>query len=344
MIALGAFVYLSLSSTRLIPAGAVTGTRSAPVAAKHVRLIAVGDINLGRAVGKAILGGDTLYPFAAVQDSFAGYDLVFGNLESSLSDQGGETEKPGSNMVFTGPPGGAESLRQGGVTMVSIANNHALDYGPAALRQTMQYLDAAGVRYAGSSLEKSKICSPLILERSGIRIALFACTDLMNGSDSSWKSVVAAADTGELLPALRHVRDSVDFIIVSYHGGTEYAEKPAERTEQFAAEVIRNGADLFLGHHPHVSYGVDSIDGKLVVPSLGNFVFRQPDRYWTQRSFAFEAEIVKDSTGTRIAGYRCAPVFAGFQPTFALPKGDVEAIQRRIALRSHRGDMERSTW
>ena len=295
-----------------------------------IRLLAVGDVNLGRRVGQEILKGDTLYPFVSVRDSFAGYDFVFANLESQLSDQRGETQNPRNNLIFTGPPDGSCSLKAAGVTVVSTANNHALDYGVRGLRQTLTYLDASGVYHAGTATDSSELLRPVVVERNGVKIALLACTDVMNMEDPMWRRYVAMADTGSLLPRIRALRDSVDFIIVSYHGGEEYADCPTLRTKQFAREMIAGGADLFLGHHPHVPYGIEMYEGKYIVYSLGNFVFWQPDRFWTQRSFAFAADLTKDDKGTRVASFRCLPVRSGFQPEFIRDGKEIDVVLERI--------------
>ena len=295
-----------------------------------VRLLAVGDVNLGRAVGQEILAGDTLYPFVAVKDSFAAYDIVFANLESQLSDQDGETQHPRNNLIFTGPPAGSFSLKRAGITVVSTANNHGLDYGVKGLQETLTYLDAAGVDHVGTSMDTLGLYGPVILSRNGVKIGFLACTDVMNMEDTMWKRHVAEADTAKLLPKIRALRHSVDFIVVSYHGGEEYADRPTLRSKLFARQLISGGADLFLGHHPHVPYGVESFEGKYIVHSLGNFVFRQPDRVWTQRSFAFAATITKDANGSRISSFRCIPVQAGFQPKFVQDENEIGFILERI--------------
>ena len=110
-----------------------------------VSMLCLGDVNLGRHVGRVMLRGDTLYPWHFLQDTLRNYDIVFANLESNLSDQHGRTEDPHSNTVFTGPPSGAGSMRAAGVTIVSTANNHALDFGESAARQTCTLLDRAGI-------------------------------------------------------------------------------------------------------------------------------------------------------------------------------------------------------
>lgn len=306
------------------------GNSSAAPKPSALRFIALGDVNLGRATGQKVLGGDTLYPFALVRDSLLAYDLVFANLECQLSDQHGETQNPKNNLIFTGPPAGALSLKRGGVGVVSTANNHALDYGIRALKETLQFLDAADVRHIGTSTDRSSLYVPLVLSSNGIRIAFLACSEVMNIEDPMWKNYVAEADTSKLLPRIRVIRDSVDFIVVSYHGGEEYADRPTVRTKEFARQLIAGGADLFLGHHPHVPYGVEEVNGKYIIHSLGNFAFRQPDRFWTQHSYAFAATIIKDQAGTRVSSFQCIPVRAGFQPEFVKDENEADVILERI--------------
>jgi len=100
------------------------GTESLPIVQLPVRLLAFGDVNLGRVLGKKIYAGDIDYPFVRIKQLFETADVVFVNLESQLSDQDGETERPGSNLIFTGPKEGAGTLRRSGITMVATANNH----------------------------------------------------------------------------------------------------------------------------------------------------------------------------------------------------------------------------
>jgi len=304
--------------------------REEVLSSARIRFLALGDVNLGREVGKRILQGDTLFPFARVQDVFSAHDIVFANLECTLSEQEGETQHPRNNLIFTGPPAGARTLHLAGVTVVSTANNHALDYGLKAHAETMEYLKSAGVLFAGTAPDSTLLYDPVILTCKGVKLALFACTDVMNVEDTKWRRYVSGADTSRLLPRVRAFRDSVDFIIVSYHGGGEYGARPTQRTTDFTRHMIEGGADLVLGHHPHVPYGVAHMDGKYGVHSLGNFVFRQPSRYWTQRSFAFSAEIMKDKAGTRISSYECLPVMCGLQPEFITPGPESDIISERI--------------
>lgn len=295
----------------------------------HVRLLAVGDINLGRQVGKRILEGDTLYPFVLAVDTFKQYDMVFANLECTLSDQKGETQHPRNNLIFTGPPEGGYSLARAGITIVSTANNHALDYGVGAHHETLRALDEAGILHSGTAIEEGAIFRPAVFMKNDISFAVFACTDIMNIEDSMWTRYVAPADSAKLFPLIRTYRDSVDFIIVSYHGGREYRNLPTSRTKNFARDAIDAGADLFLGHHPHVPQGIEERNGRFIVYSLGNFVFRQTE-YWAQRSFAFAIDIEKSSGGTKALHATCLPVLCGLQPTFHVDERESTAILERV--------------
>jgi poly-gamma-glutamate capsule biosynthesis protein CapA/YwtB (metallophosphatase superfamily) len=309
-----------------------------------VRFLAVGDVNLGRGAGQEILRGDTLYPFAATRDTLASYDLVFANLECTLSDQNGETQHPKNNLIFTGPPEGAEALRKAGIHVVSTANNHALDYGVRAHAETIDNLRRAGVAFVGTALDSTRLFEPVTVTRNGIQFAFFACTDVMNITDRAWLRYVAQADTARLLRRIRAYRDSVDFIVVSYHGGEEYAERPSSRSLSFTRALIDAGVDLVLGHHPHVSYGVEKIGERYVVLSLGNFVFRQPQHFWTQRSFAFAAEVMKEGDTTRISRFRCLPLLTGFQPRFVGDGSEAQQMFYRIQRYSKLPETENLTW
>ena len=317
----------------------------APETDRKARFLAVGDINLGRRLGQKILAGDTLHPFRNVLEVFAAHDVVFGNLESALSDQNGETEHPSSNMIFTGPPAGARALQLGGVDVVSTANNHALDYGERGRRETLELLRGAGIAFAGtvddsSAARGASSPGPAFLERNGIRFALFACTAIMNQPGEGWKKQVAPADTSILLPLLRKVRDSADVVVVSYHGGDEYSDRASAATARFAREIIDGGADLFLGHHPHVPYGIERRGRGLIVHSLGNFVFLQPSRFWTRWSYALSAEFTKGPHGTELTDYAVLPVRCGFQPEFA--RGlEADSVINRVLQRTTFAVMER---
>src|SRR6266511_1290464 len=195
-----------------------------------LRLYAVGDVNLGRRMAKErLLAGDTLYPFRALLDTLRGADITFGNLESPIApDSNRVAETP---LVFTAPSAAAAALARAGFDIVSTANNHAWDGGPAAVEETMRQLTRAGVRFVGSGFGRDMAEQPVILERRGWRVAFFALTRAWNPAPYTFRShagsqYVAWGDTGRIYPAIRELKASgrADVVVVSMHGGTEYAE------------------------------------------------------------------------------------------------------------------------
>ncbi len=310
----------------------------------EVRLIALGDINLGRTLGKMLLRGDTLHPFRKLAGTLAAYDIVFANLESSLSDQDGETEDPHNNYVFTGPPSGAWSLRMGGVTVVATANNHALDYGIRGQRETLAHLDSAGIMHAGSGRTTRETYEPVQFSVNGVKIALFACAGLMNIRPPCWDTLVAYSDTARVFPRIRAWRDSVDFVILSYHGGEEYTDRPTAGTMAFTRAAAKAGVDLVLGHHPHVPHGIVREGGSVIAHSLGNCVFEQPSRYWTRYGLALAVRLLKDGAGNHVDVMRCLPVRCGYQPEILPPGPDAARVLERVRHLSTGAAEEWFTW
>ena len=297
-------------------------------------LLAFGDVNLGRLVGQKILDGETDFPFQNVALGPEKADIIFANLESQLSDQDGETQDPDHNMIFTGPPAGALSLVGFGFTHVSTANNHAFDYGKDALLETLDRLDEENIAHVGTARSADELYAPLIFESEGLRFALFAVTDLMNFT-KGWHENVAITDTGKLFPAVRSAVSSVDVVLLSFHGGEEYKEGPTKRVKEFAELCALQGVKVFLGHHPHVPYGVEEFHGSYIFHSLGNFVFYQPQSYWTQRSFAAEIQFEKRDSGTVVSSVSCIPLRAGYQPAVLVDSSEVSALQRRLQALSN---------
>lgn len=297
-------------------------------------MLAFGDVNLGRMVGQKILHDQIDFPFEQLSLRANSIDIVFANLECQLSEQDGETQDPDHNMIFTGPPNGAHALADFGITHVSTANNHAYDYGKGALFETLDHLDDAGIAHVGTTKSPANLYEPLIFERKGIRFAIFAVTGLMNFKNG-WHDYVAADDTSRLFPAVREAAGTADIVIVSFHGGEEYGDGPDERVKQFAEECAHQGAKIFLGHHPHVAYGIVKENDGYIFYSLGNFVFYQPQFFWTQVSFAAEITFEKRDGIARVSSVNCIPLSVGYQPSILSDSDALLRLERRIAALSN---------
>ena len=295
---------------------------------KPVKIIAVGDINLGRQTGQKILAGDIDYPFQFIGDYLRSADITFGNLESQLTDLDGETQSPTNEYRFAGPPDGAQTLANAGFDIVSVANNHMWDYGKDSLFETLDNLDKSKVKYAGASEIPDQLYQPTITEVNGQTIAWFAVTAILNGYEKSGATdYVAWADTDKLLPAVQQIRPWVDWIIVSMHRGVEYDNIPSDPQRDFAHQIIDVGADIVIGHHPHVPQGIENYNNGLIFYSLGNFAFWQPMEYWTQHSFVAEITLYSD----RKFNYTIIPIDAGWQPQLTESDDDKNLLLQHLS-------------
>ncbi len=306
------------------PAPAVRGT---------LRLYAVGDLNLGRAVTwDYLLKGDTGYPFAAVRDTLAAADIMFGNLESPIAPVGHPYEHTGS-PVFSAPPIAADALVGAGFDVVSTANNHAWDAGLTGVFETVKQLDRVHLPHVGTGRTLADAHQPAIIVRNGWRVAFFAVTRAYNPAPGRFYShigshYIAYADSGWLYPAIRRIKASgaADFVVVSIHAGTELSDHPDEPLRAFLEGAIDAGADLCLGHHPHVQQPVELYRGKPIAYSMRNFIFKQ-GAPWTAYSAVFTFTIAPDGQVTADV----IPVRSGFQATFAT-RSAADSIRRRVRV------------
>jgi poly-gamma-glutamate synthesis protein (capsule biosynthesis protein) len=295
-----------------------------------VSLLALGDVNLGRTVGQKILKGKMDYPFEKFGDVLKRAEIVYANLECPVTDQNGETQSPKSNVIFCAPPGAATTLRRAGVTVVSTANNHAFDYGLKGLRETIKYLNQDSINFTGTVADSGVKFAPVIIERNNIRIGIIAYTQTVNMVRGTKSGLISVFDSARAQHEIGTLKDSVDFVLASYHGGDEYKDvsgKSAEREMKLLAEF---GADVVFGHHPHVPQGIEIYHGCLMFHSLGNAVFNQPQRFWTQRSFAALVGFEKRNEQKKISSIELIPFRTGFQPTTDLNTDDVQKLMDRI--------------
>jgi poly-gamma-glutamate synthesis protein (capsule biosynthesis protein) len=271
--------------------GESSGVTSSPVTAARrraaVTLAFGGDVNLGRDVGQRLLAVPGYEPLRGVRPYLADAALAFVNLESPLSEQGGETRHPTQRNVFTGPPVGARALRLAGVDVASVANNHAWDYGYDGFVQTLNGLRAAGVASVGGASSPGQAYRPTVLDAGGWSIAMLAATDPWNPGELAEHEAapfVGRRDGPELEEAIRRARRAHDLVVVSVHAGKEYSLFPRHADQRVLERLIDAGADVVVGHHPHVLQGVSWHRGRPILHSLGNLVFGvHRDHPWTGR-------------------------------------------------------------
>ena len=255
------------------------------------RFLFAGDVMLSRGVRQAILeAGDPALPFRKIAPLMTSADLAFVNLESPFSDDAPYHE---GGLVFHAPPAAIAGLELARIAVASTANNHARDCGPHGVEFTVKWLCAHGVQPVGSSLSAAQTHHGIVVVRNGLRFGFLGYTyDQQNGN---WRDIderIAVADPAVVKTDVRELLRRSDVVIVSMHGGTEYASKPNKAQIEVAHAAIDAGAALVVGHHPHVIQPKEIYRGRLIFYSLGNFVFDQFQRDATQHGEIAEVDFL----------------------------------------------------
>lgn len=293
-----------------------------------ITISAVGDVSLGnhhtqdyynsfrQAYDKS---GGAAYFLENVSDIFTGDDMTIVNLEGVLTLTENMTE--GRDFYIKGDPSYAKILTEGDVEAVSMANNHRMDYGEEGTRDTVAALEAEGILYAYDR-------NVAVYETKGIKIGYLSVNVL------SWGAGVEKL-IQEDMEKLR--QEDADLIIVCCHWGIERENYPQEYQQTLGKMCIDWGADLVIGHHPHVLQGIEEYQGKYIVYSLGNFCFganRNPDDKDTmifQQTFTFIEGEKQESGEVQIIPCSISSVNTrnDFKPTPAVGE-DAQRIIDRI--------------
>ena len=306
-------------------AGCRTRKPEAPPPPQPVRvtLVAVGDLLMHQDVKRAAQenAGGFQSLWGDLKPLFQQADLVFGNLETPIAPTSGV---PGRPFVFNAPAELPDALKASGFTVLSTANNHAYDQGTKGVLETLERLDAAGLAGIGSGRDQAQADRLCILERKGIRIAFLAFTDLFNiNLNQAGKGPWVRPLDHSALGVVRAARSQSDLVVVSVHWGIEYEHQPRPHQRDMAARLIGVGADLIIGHHPHVLQPLEWVEAEgrrgAVAYSLGNFISNQDRKYEegmavaegdNRDGAALVAVLQKDPHGaTRLESVRAEPLW-----------------------------------
>lgn len=295
-------VVFALSSTavreRLFPKGDFMSSADKvlnPEDHKPVTLVMVGDIMMDRGVRRSVesnFEGD-YSAFFANTSYLKESDIAFANLEGTVAESG---RNVGSRFSFHMKPIVASTLGDAGFDIVSFANNHVGDWDRAAFDETLLQLQEAQVKYAGAGTNYTDATTPRIVEVRGMKIGFLASTDVgpkwLAATDT--KSGILLSSDPKLADIVRAAKAQVDVLVVSFHWGNEYS--PANAHQQALAHtVIDAGADIVVGHHPHVMEKVEEYKGKPIFYSLGNFIFDQYFSPHTMRGMVATVSIDPDT-------------------------------------------------
>ena len=235
---------------------------------QSITLAAVGDLSfMGRHADCPSI--DVLAPTIP---SFRECDLAIANLEGPL-ELGGQAVK--GKCCLRSDPGWARVIREAGINMVTLANNHSMDYGEHGLFYTIRTLESEGIEYVGAGKNIKEAYAPKILSIKGKRLAFLGRTSVIVSSKSYAEANqpgVAFLDLNETKQSIKQYKESADFVILLIHWGLEDYLYPSPEQRELAKQCIDAGADLILGHHPHVLQGIERMGNGLVADSLGNFL------------------------------------------------------------------------
>lgn len=241
-----------------------------------VSIAAVGDIMLGGKAEAFLERKGYDYPFAATAHLLKSADIAIGNLETPLTDRGGPMVD--KTYLFRNPPDKvAPALKSAGFDIVNLANNHVLDYGVEGLRDTIDSLNRIGIAHvgAGMNLQEARRAAVLTLP-NGQTIGFLGYSNTF--PEEFWAT---PALPGTAFGHMEHVQNDVralvergiDIIVVSFHWGRERQTELRPYQPLLAHAAIDAGADLVIGHHPHILQGVERYKQGLVLYSLGNYTF-----------------------------------------------------------------------
>jgi len=236
-----------------------------------LRVGVAGDVHgVGRVANYLASGGNPLAPMSGL---FGGNDVNIVNLETAVGTAGSPQAK---QYVFQSPYSLLTSIRSSGVQAVSLANNHAMDYGTAGLLETIDNVRRAGLVPVGAGRDAAEAYAPAVLSTPGGTVAIVGLTQVLPGGWAAGPGrpgVANAYDVGASQAAVRRGRSLADHVVVVVHWGEENHDCPNGKQGSLARALLDAGADAVVGHHPHRLQGVTFGGGKLVGYSMGNFVW-----------------------------------------------------------------------
>ncbi len=267
------------------------------------------------------------YPFSGTAAELQKGDILVGNLEAPLTRGG--TEFLGKKFRFRVHPDIAPALKRTGFTVVTLANNHIMDFGRDGLADTLTSLDRVQLLHTGAGANLTEARRPAIAMARGRRVAFLAYS--LTYPDEFYANASRPGTAQGLLKTvtddIAEARRSVEYVVVSFHWGEELAEFPKPYQRKAAHAAIDAGANLVLGHHPHVLQGIERYKGKSIFYSLGNFVFGSMSRF-ADRSIIARINFDRAVQTVEVIPINVLNSEVQFRPTVLNGKRGEEVIER----------------
>lgn len=272
--------------------------------------------------------------FGPVSEWLSAADLAMINLETAVTGRG--TPEP-KTFHFRAPPAAYEAVSAAGVDVVSLANNHALDYGPKGLADTLAHARAAGVEVVGAGADAAAAYAPWTAEVAGVRIAFLGLSQVQELWES-WRAgddrpgIAYAMDTERALAAVRAASADADVVVVYMHWGSEGYDCPTDEMTGFAEELAGAGADLVVGTHAHLLLGGGWLGTTYVQYGLGNFL------WWRDDAFSNDTGVLWVTLrGSELASVRLRPALISRETGQPIPAEGEEADRIRDVYAGLRG-------
>lgn len=247
--------------------------------------------------------------FAPVRKILRRADVAMVNLETAITDRG--TPTANKEYLFRAPASALEAIKLGGIDVVTVANNHGMDYGTVGMEDTLRHAKRAGVPVVGGGRNEAQAFHPWRTTVNGQRIAVIGATQVIDEEFISWWEA-RGAQTGvasakydmedRLARQVRKARATSDTVVVYLHWGVELKGCPTDSQVSLADRLVRAGADIIVGSHAHILLGGGMRGRAFVDYGLGNFVF------YANGGIAAQTGVLEvTATGRRIDGYRWQP-------------------------------------
>jgi len=311
-----------------------------PQLESHPRIVFGGDVMLGRIVKEEILVRGAGYPLGSIAPFMRAADLTIVNLECAITNRDTVWEGEAKAFYFGAPPAAVGSLVDVGVDLVSLANNHSLDFGRQGLIDTLTLLRDRGIAVAGAGCNVEEALAPAVVDRAGVRFGMAAfCdhqADFAAGADLPG---IAFLDLDDERSACKRFQESLDRMrelgvewpILSLHWGPNMVWKPSRRFVRLAHAAIDMGYAALFGHSAHIFHGIEFYKGRPIFYSTGDLV----DDYAVDPEFENDGQLLFEVSlsGLAIREIALRPVFIDeCRTTFAVGREFERITRRAVAL------------
>lgn len=303
-----------------------------------MKIALVGDVMLGRLVNKMLKHSHSSYPWGNTIPLLKTADIRICNLECVLSDIGKPWSTPPKVFHFRSDEKNIQTLLDAKINIVSIANNHVLDFEYEALERMVDLLDQYKVLHAGAGKNLAEASQPAIFQLNNQKIAFLAFTD----NELYWEAEenkpgifylpteLSNRKTEDFLINVEHWRNKTDFLIVSAHWGSNWGYDPPHQHISMAHSLIDAGADLIFGHSPHVFRGIEIYKNRPIIYSAGDFIddYAVDEIERNDESFIFMIE--KTNSYIKVLLYPIS--LENFQTNLAFPLRQKQILSRMEKL------------